>query len=551
MRILAVNTAHDASVCLVEDGKIISYFKEERLSKIKKDKNPYLATEEIIKSIDSIDVLAYCDPTSSEDIHAYITFLKKHITVYDVIDFSQDHHLQHASLGFYNSGFEEAAVIVIDRNGSGFYDKARESETIFHASYPHNFKTIYKNFWLYNNEAHIHSKKYQEENPEVEIDVRSMYGIVKVYETATSLIQQHILENGKAMGLSAYGDKDADFPDLFVNGTNIPNDYYFGHEMNSSDDLEAVYLDLTDLKNKSFTKHNVSIYADYAWQVQKQTQDAVCYLITKAVEKTGSNNIILTGGYALNVVANSYFIKKFKNLNFYFEPLADDSGTSIGGALLAHRVLTKDSTIRPITTTSFHGNLSTIDPELGNPCSLDDIVDLIINQKSVAVFKGKAEAGPRALGNRSILFDARNSNAVNLVNKIKNREWYRPFAAMVLKEDATDYFDMMGLDQSKFMTVSFDATEKAKLTVPGIIHVDGTCRIQTIDESDGIIFELLTKFKEKTGVGILLNTSFNLAGKPLVDNVDDAIETLDNSELEYVWFADQNLLRGKIDQSQS
>jgi carbamoyltransferase len=135
------------------------------------------------------------------------------------------------------------------------------------------------------------------------------------------------------------------------------------------------------------------------------------------------------------------------------------------------------------------------------------------------------------------------------VNKIKNREWYRPFAAMVLKEDATDYFDMMGLDQSKFMTVSFDATEKAKLTVPGIIHVDGTCRIQTIDESDGIIFELLTKFKEKTGVGILLNTSFNLAGKPLVDNVNDAIETLNNSKLDYVWFADQNLLRGKIDQS--
>jgi len=549
MRILGVNTAHDASVCLVEDGKIVSYFKEERFSKFKKDKNPYLATEKIIKNLDSIDILAYCDPTSSDAIHDYLAFLQKHIQVYDVIDFSQEHHLQHASLAFYNSGFEEAAVIVVDRNGSGFHNTARESETIFHASYPHNFKTVYKNFWLYNNEAHNFARQFRKENPDIEIDVRSMYGIVKVYETATSLIQQHLLENGKAMGLSAYGDKNAEFPNLFVNGTNIPNDYYFGHELNDSDDFESVYLELTDLKNKSFTKHNVSIYADYAWQVQKQTQEAVCYLIEKAVEKTGSTNVILTGGYALNVVANSYYIKKFKDLKFYFEPIADDSGTSIGGALLAHRVITKDTEVRSISTTAFHGNSYYVDKEEGTAATVNEIVDLLLNQNSVGVFKGKAEAGPRALGNRSILFDPRNINAATLVNKIKMREWYRPFAAMVLKTDAHEYFDMMGLSESKFMTVSFDSTEKAKTVIPGVIHVDGTCRIQTVDESDGIIFDLLTQFKEKTGVGVLLNTSLNLAGKPLVETPDDAIDTLNNSNLDYIWFADQKILRGKNDKS--
>lgn len=547
MRVLGVNTAHDSSVCIYEDGKIVSYFKEERLSKIKKDSNPVLATEQAIKDLESVDIVAYCDPSTSDAIHTYIDVLKKKINVYDVIDFSQEHHLQHAGLAFYNSGFQEAAVIVIDRNGSGFYDTARESETIFHASYPHNFKTVYKNYWVYNNEAHNHAAEYRKQNPDVEIDCRSMYGIVKVYETATSLIHQNILENGKTMGLSAYGNKNSKYADLFVNNTNIANDYYFGHELNDGKNLEAVYLDLTALRNKNFTRHNVEIYADYALHVQHQTQEAACYLIRKAIEKTGLKNIVISGGYGLNVVANSHYIKTFPDVNFYFEPIADDSGTSIGGAMIAYRVITKDMQIRPLQSTSYHGQSYYVDKSIGNSCNVDEIVNLLINQKSVALFKGLAEAGPRALGNRSILFDARNSNAVDLVNRIKNREWYRPFAAMVLKEDCSKYFDMMGLSESRFMTINFNSTELARNEIPGVIHVDGTCRIQTVDERDGILFDLLKKFKQKTGAGVLLNTSFNLAGRPLVETPNDAITTLNNSSLDYIWFADQMILKGKDD----
>lgn len=546
MRVLGINSAHDSSACLYEDGKIVAYYKEERLSGVKKDRDPTTAIQRIIDEFGPVDVVAYCDPSSSNVVHDYVRLLKKKIEVYDVIDFSQEHHLQHAGLAFYNSGFEEAAVIVVDRNGSGFYDRARESETIFHATYPHSFKTVYKNYWIYNNEAHKYVAEFRKENPEIEVDARSLYGIVKVYESATSLIRQSILENGKVMGLSAYGDKTIEFPNLFVNGTNIPNDYYFGHEINDDENnLESVYLDLTDFKNKNFTPHNVRIYADYAWQVQKQTQEAVAYLIEKAVAKTGSKNIVITGGYGFNVVANSYYLKRFKDLNFYFEPLADDSGTSIGGAMIAYRIMTKDMTIRPIEHTFFHGKQHQVDKTIGEYCSVDDIVNLLVNQKSVAVFKGKAEAGPRALGNRSILFDPRNPDAVKIVNGIKKREWYRPFAAMVLKEDAPKYFDMLGQTDSKFMTLNFDSTDLAKKEIPGVLHVDGTCRIQTIDESDGVIYELLLKFKEKTGVGVLLNTSFNLAGKPLVETVIDALTTLDNSALDYVWFADSMVLRGK------
>lgn len=545
MRVLGVNTAHDSSVCIYEDGKIVSYYKEERLSKIKKDSNPVLATDRVIDGIESVDIVAYCDPSTSNAIHDYLKILKKKIKVYDVIDFSQEHHLQHAGLAFYNSGFSEAAVIVVDRNGSGFYDSARESETIFHASYPHNFKTVYKNYWVYNNEAHKHASDYRKQNPDVEVDFKSMYGIVKVYETATSLINQPVLENGKTMGLSAYGNKDRNYPDLFVNNTNIANDYYFEHELNDGENLEAVNLELTALRNKNFTKHNVEVYADYALHVQQQTQEAVCYLIKKAIEKTGLKNIVITGGYGLNIVANSHYLKTFDDVNFYFEPIADDSGTSIGGAMIAYRVITKDMQIYPADTTSYHGQSYYVDSSAGTPCDTSNIVDLLINQKSVALYKGLAEAGPRALGNRSILFDARNSNAVSLINKIKNREWYRPFAAMVLQEDCEKYFDMMGLKESRFMTINFNATELAKKEIPGVIHVDGTCRIQTVDERDGILFELLFEFKKRTGVGVLLNTSFNLAGNPLVETPEDAIETFINSSLDYIWFADQKILTSK------
>ena len=545
MRVLGVSTAHDSSVCLYEDGKLISYWKEERLSRIKKDSNPLKATQEALKGISHIDMVAYCDPSISDYVHTYVKFLKKYVEVYDVIDFSGDHHLQHASLGFYNSGFEEAAVVVIDRNGSDFSKTARESETIFHASYPHAIKPIYKSFWLYNNEAHIHARDYKKKYPQLEVDVRSMYGIVKVYETATSLIEQHILENGKAMGLSSYGNKDTEFPDLFINGTNIPNDYYFGHELNDGENLEAVYLHLTDLKNKSFTKHNVSIYADYAWQVQKQTQDAACYLIEKAISRTGCKNIVVTGGYGLNVVANSYYIQKFPDVNFYFEPLADDSGNSIGGAMMAYRMISKDTNVYPIENTFYHGRKYDLSDITGDECSVEDIVNKIIDGNSIAVYKGLAEAGPRSLGNRSILFDARDHNAVPIVNKIKKREWYRPFAAMLLKEDVNLYFDNVDLSNSKFMTVSVQATDRAKKEIPGVIHVDGSCRIQTVDESDGIIFELLKTLKAVTGIGVLLNTSFNLAGEPLVETPNDALNTLNASALNYIWFADKGILVGK------
>ena len=180
-------------------------------------------------------------------------------------------------------------------------------------------------------------------------------------------------------------------------------------------------------------------------------------------------------------------------------------------------------------TTSYHGVNHDITSYTGVTVDTKEVVDLLYQNKSVAVFYGQAEAGERALGNRSILFNALNPDARDIVNKIKRREWYRPFAAMVLEEDAHLYFE--NSMPSRFMTLSFPVKSDI---IPGVTHVDGTCRVQTV--ASGHMYDILREFKKLTGHGILLNTSFNLAGQPLVETAEEALKTLNESALDYVWF---------------
>jgi carbamoyltransferase len=212
-----------------------------------------------------------------------------------------------------------------------------------------------------------------------------------------------------------------------------------------------------------------------------------------------------------------------------------------------HHTVTGDKTIRPLKTTSFHGIKHDVSSYKGKTTSIENIATLLNQDKSVAVYTGLAEAGQRALGNRSILFNALNPNAKDLVNKIKKREWYRPFACMVLEEDANVYFDMGRIKYSPFMTICFPVRPEYVKIIPGVTHIDNTCRIQTISKTDDYLYELLQEFKNLSGHGILLNTSFNLAGEPLVETPEDAFNTLNNSCLDYLWFEEtQQLFKNKI-----
>tara|TARA_R100000005_G_C4987285_1_gene195313 strand:+ start:348 stop:869 length:522 start_codon:yes stop_codon:yes gene_type:complete len=153
---------------------------------------------------------------------------------------------------------------------------------------------------------------------------------------------------------------------------------------------------------------------------------------------------------------------------------------------------------------------------------VNEAVDLILEQKPLVIFQGSSEWGPRALGNRSILFDPRNKNAKDIVNEFKKREWWRPLAASVLLEHAHDWFDLATLDESPYMTFAVDAKKKAIKYTPSIVHVDNSCRIQTVSkEQNKEYYNLLNAFYSKTNVPLLLNTSFNLAGYPIVEKIED------------------------------
>ena len=165
-----------------------------------------------------------------------------------------------------------------------------------------------------------------------------------------------------------------------------------------------------------------------------------------------------------------------------------------------------------------------------------EVVKNIIDGKIVAIFQGGSEWGPRALGNRSILFDPRNPDAKDIVNKVKKREWYRPFAGTILLEHANDYFDMVTIKETPYMSYAIPAKQKAKDEVPGIIHVDGTCRIQTVTrEQNKHFYDLIEEFYKQTGVPILFNTSFNLAGEPLVETLEDAKDTVNRSDIDLLY----------------
>jgi len=550
MRVLGISPAHDASVCVINNGEIELYLKEERLSRIKRDSHPYLSLQKVKQTIEHIDYAVICSPTP-DDWSELINFVKK--TFYCPVEtLCNSHHLQHASLAFYNSGFRNAAVLVIDRNGTDYKGYMRESESIFIANYPHYFQEIYKSFWSINKGVDFDKtttnfiNELREKNKNCEYVCDSNYNITQVYESATSLISQHQLENGKTMGLSSYGNDTSKFPNLFLNNTNIPVDNYFFQlpKWYNNNHVCAVNKNLNSFETKNVEKNNYELYADYALHVQKQTQEAVCFLIDKVISNTYIKNICITGGYGLNVVANSYYTIKYPNMNFYFEPLADDSGNSIGGALYIYKKYHQSNKKSKIKNTFFHGFNYPLDNIDGTKCDENDIVNLLADDKSVAIYHGLAEAGPRSLGNRSILFNSQNKEGKEIINRIKKREWYRPFAAICLEEEAKKYFEMHHIDKSEYMTMCFKIKEEYENYFPSITHVDKTCRIQTID-SNHHLYSLLLKYKEKTGCGMLLNTSFNLAGDPLVETPDDALYVFNNSELDCLWFFEKNTILKK------
>jgi len=546
MRILSIHITHDASCSVINDGILEYYGKEERFTGVKKDKHPFLSLKTIKDlNIGPIDYAIFHTPSNDEHdvFFVYKNYVRKLFNV-ELENYSNlNHHELHASTAFYNSGFNEALCFIADRDGSLFFVEgravARESETVFHYSKDYDtIKPLYKSFWLFNDTDNSYLYDILENYyPQVDIKLHGCFGIVKAYEAATTLINQHPLENGKTMGLSSYGN-DKKMDSLFIDGSPIGNKFY--HIDTQYMNKVACFVGQKNNITSNINIDNYQYYADYAKTVQLQTQNEVLKLIKTFVDKTGVKNVCISGGYGLNVVANQYYLQNTDDINFYFDPMSDDSGISIGAAMSKY-VSVKNEYPSKLDTPFFHYHDNNEIISEGNSATIDDIVNILVDQKSLGLFNGAPEAGPRALGHRSILFDPRNIDAKNIINQIKQREWYRPFAGIIIDELLEEYFDSNGLKKSEYMTVNFSAKGSTVNEYPGIIHVDNTSRIQTVSKGC-YLYTLLSNFYEQTGCPILLNTSMNLAGQPLVQTKHDAVQMLRQSSLDCLYFVNDDKL---------
>jgi carbamoyltransferase len=578
--IAGITRGHNASVCLLKDGEIVFSIEEERLSRQKYDGGPYAAMIKILEYTNRLDYLVVAHTQSLNDTAGKVDFtgddvytgLARKLGLIDrkqnlhqhpqVIDLSSMHHKLHAACAFYRSGFDEAVAVIIDGAGTfiplGLGNEqvvGWETESIFKCAYPDIIQTTYK---------HVGTRG-PTLNQVVEIDegnntftavITDRAGIVKVYEAVTQYCNFNAIEAGKTMGLFPYGKENSKIPNLFdstskytLSNRNViiptyPNAALVNHlifdELESSDTA-----DVTFLQNRR----------DLAYACQKETQEQAAMLIRKAVTETGINKVVVSGGYGLNCVANYDYLEKLSDLDIelYVEPISNDAGTAIGAALWFYKSITQDIVNYGRKEELYLGPKYEITDDIVKlqdqysatvaDATDADIVELLTDKNIVAYFQGRSENGPRALGNRSLLFSPTFEDGKDYVNYVKNREYFRPFAGSILEEDVHEWFDLRGMQNSPSMMYAVNCNPGVDKIIPSIIHVDGTCRIQTVNkEQNENYYNLIMEFKKKTNIPILFNTSFNLGGEPLVETLDDAFRTLSESKIEYLYLPEYKKL---------
>jgi len=467
MKILGINeTTHDASVSLIEDGKILFAGHAERYSK---QKNDWFINDQLLD-----DALSYGKP----DRIAYYEnrWLKKSRIIIrggfgggrpyylDRSDLkwipkeSFGHHYSHAAAGYYTSSFDDAVIVVLDAIGE------------------YNTSTI----WVGNKNNIKLIKKY---------NYPFSFGLF--YSAFTELIglmpnqEEYIM-----MGMAAYGDWKKYYQKV---------EAYFPAKNYQKYNYHKGIIDW----NEPITEQDKF---DIAAAVQKVYELRLYDFMNFARTKTQKNNLVFMGGCALNSKANTMLWNMFEDV--WIMPNPGDAGSSLGAAAAAYGK-------------HIQWEHPYLGYDLGGEYPVDNIFNEIINNKICAVATGRAEYGPRALGNRSILADPRDPDIKDKVNLIKQRELFRPFAPVVMAEYASEWFDMNY--ESPYMQYTPKCLKPG--LIPSVVHEDGTSRVQTITKLQHPgLYAVLEKFYQKTGVPILLNTSLNIKGQPLLNDENDILK---------------------------
>jgi len=460
MIVLGINeTSHDASVSLIQDGKILFAGHAERYSK---KKNDWYVNDSLIKDVLQYgipDRIAYYEKpflkASRLLIKGGLGDWKPKFNINGIPRKSFSHHYSHASAGYYTSSFNEAAIVVLDAVGE------------------YNTSTI----WV--GEGNKIRLKYKQDYP-------VSFGLF--YSAFTQLIglmanqEEYIM-----MGMAAYGDYKKYYRKV--------DDYFPNHNKQKYN----FHKGITDwgLIESEQDKFDIAASVQFVYEQRLNEFMHMAYSIT------GKDNLVFMGGCALNSSANTLLWNIFSDV--WIMPNPGDSGSSLGAAaaLYGKHIEWKGP---------YLGH------DLGGAYPINEIVTGLIRDKIVAVASGRAEYGPRALGNRSILADPRDPLIKDKVNLIKQREPFRPFAPVVMEEYANKWFDMnFG---SPYMQYTVKCLQPDK--IPSVVHKDGTSRVQTVNKQQHPgLYEVLSNWHTITGVPVLLNTSLNIKGQPLLNDADD------------------------------
>jgi carbamoyltransferase len=555
MYILGLNAFHgDSSACILKDGEVMIALEEERIRRIKHWAGfPIEAIKYCLQdvgiTIRDIDHITISRDPSANVLKKIKHTLKNTVSVATIFDrytnskkvksvkallaeaFAIDeaaikatihnieHHRSHLGSAFFASPFEKAALLSID----GFGDFTSTMTAIGNGNqievkdavhFPHSAGIFYTSFTQY-----LGFLKYGDEY--------------------------------KIMGLAPYGkpqyvDKLKDVIEFTNDGLFKLNLNYFKHHKDGvkmsweggEPDIENIYSEYmvekfgpARRKEEELTQY----HKDLAASVQRLTEELIMHILNHLHKTSGTDNLCVAGGVAQNSVANGKILRSTPFKNVYVPPAGHDAGTSIGSALFLYNQVLKQKRVAPTYSGALGSHFSDqeIEEYLRSKAVnfkkypdaelYDQVTDCIINAGVVGWFQGRAEFGPRALGHRSILADPRRADAKEILNlKIKRRESFRPFAPSILKEFVPEYFE--GADQVPFMEKVYIIQPAKREQIPAVTHVDGTGRLQTVDAADEPRYHaLITAFHKKTGVPVLLNTSFN-ENEPIVNSPANALD---------------------------
>jgi len=551
-RILGVNLTQDASIAIIDtQEQSIIAVRKERLNKIKHSWSElgdftkyYSKLNEVWNKPFDLVVESYSsDPIRNKknEIHKELNSFINFKTNPNFVEIS--HHLAHLYSTLPIMTSNEAVGIVIDCMGSK-KDIADQTQINIETSSVNDVEicSIYKVDKIGN--FTIIGKQYWDG------DWSKPVGLGTFYYLLTKCFYNAPGSEGKVMALASYGNSQKmNLPPLRIEDNYkvfIPDEWLKAFEDTerfcfpkcNGNQLENIYNSKVNQPNLEKDSSDFQKNADLAAIGQKVFQDALLKVILWVLKITNTTEITFSGGTALNCVANGFLIKHIPTVKLSVPGHPDDGGTSIGAAIFGVKKLDVLQEI-PVTKLNYWGvnnylpniclnqiSMFKIEKHIDNSTLIKKVVRLIKKGFIIGLYQGRSEFGPRALGNRTLLGDPRNVDVRDFINfRIKGREWYRPVAPVILEEYANDYFEIT--QKSDYMQYAVDVKQSKIPSIPAVIHIDNTARLQTLARANNpFLYDLLVSFFKETGVPILINTSLNMKGMPIIETPDEAIEML-------------------------